>query len=144
MFFDRLKAINWHSPPMKPQIVSGLIWAFSILLAIGYAPFLAAQIEDPSTTMSEIRITSPIDGTIFKAPATILVKVEGTDVPNVGHVLRLYEGNTVLRTLVLDPLIPIRTTPVEFNFSDDWTNVKHRFEYRRPDGASSTSPSKAP
>ena len=109
---------------MKPQIIFRLVWALPIFVAIACPRTLLAQIEDASTTLSEIRIVAPNDGTVFKTRADILVKVEGIDVPNVGHVIRLYEGQTLLRALVLDPLIPIRTTPVDFSFSFDWTDVR--------------------
>jgi hypothetical protein len=82
-----------------------------------------AQLPDVSAS-SDIRIVSPRDGEVFKAPARIMVKVTGSDVPNVGHVLRLYEEGTLLHVLVLDPLVPITTNHVPFMFDFDWTDIR--------------------
>lgn len=103
--------------------VFGLHWALSILFAVALCQNAGAQVADGSTS-SQIRIVSPVDGTVFKAPATISVQVEGSDVPNVGHVISLYENGTLLHALVLDPLIPITLNPVSFSFDFDWNDVR--------------------
>jgi len=76
---------------------------------------------DPSLT--EIRIVSPIDGEMFSAPANILVMIEGTDVPNVGHVISLFKDNDMVHSIALDPLIPITTQPIQFKFDFPLNNL---------------------
>ena len=46
------------------------------------------------------------------------------DIPNVGHVIRLLENGMVLRSLVLDPLVPIQTQPVTFDFTFDVDDLR--------------------
>jgi hypothetical protein len=94
------------------------------LLLFAVAVFIGnvqAQVNEP---FSGIRIVSPANGAIFKAPANIVIMVNGYDNPSIGHVIRLYEGSTLLHVIVLDPLIPITTVPVEFNFDFNWDNVR--------------------
>lgn len=83
--------------------------------------FLAADLAvtgygQTPASLPEIRIVSPTNGETFSAPADILVTIEGTDIPNVGHVISLYKDNDLVHAIVLDPLIPITTTPVQFRF----------------------------
>lgn len=92
------------------QLIAGLI------LGTAGLPSGWAQLQDASAS-SEIRIVSPIDGTKFEARANISVRIEGMDVPNVGHVIRLLENGNVFRSLVLDPLVPTMTQPVALDFT---------------------------
>src|ERR1700731_1411516 len=108
---------------MKLPPVFRLTWALPILFEIAPLPHLQAQIVDASAP-SEIRIVSPTDGTVFRARANITVEIQGTDVPNVGHVISLYENGTLLRALALDPLVPITLNPVPFKFDFDWNDVR--------------------
>jgi hypothetical protein len=97
----------------------GIIISVLLFTAIGSARAQSPYTVAPST----IKIVSPHDGQKFKAPANISVKVSGTDVPNTGHLISLYENGTLLQTVVLDPLSPTATHRVPFSFDFDWTNV---------------------
>jgi hypothetical protein len=81
-----------------------------------------AQIEDASS--SQIQIVSPVDGTKFQAKADVSLRIQGMDVPNVGHVIRVLENGMVLHSLVLDPLVPTQTQPVSFDFTFDVDNLR--------------------
>jgi hypothetical protein len=94
-----------------------LIFLVSLFLATTGVRNALGEADADAAASSEIMIVSPTDGATFAAPATILVRVEGHDIPNVGHLLELYKGNERVDALVLDPLIPIRTTPVFFSFT---------------------------
>jgi len=59
----------------------------------------------------------------FKAPAEVLIAVDGVDNPSYGHVIRIFAGSTLLHAVVLDPLIPIMTIPNQFHFTFDWSKV---------------------
>ena len=97
---------------------------FSVLL-VATASFQPAWAQlDNESSSSEIQIVSPIDGTKFEARANVPVKVQGMDVPNVGHVIRLLENGMMFRSLVLDPLAPPQTQPVTFDFTFDVDNLK--------------------
>ena len=93
-----------------------------LFLAAGSAVTVDGQTSiEPS--LSEIRIVSPTDGETFRAPADILVMIEGTDIPNVGHVISLYKDNDLVHSIVLDPLIPLTTNPVQFKFDFSVNNL---------------------
>jgi hypothetical protein len=97
----------------------GTIISVLLLATIGSARAQLADTVAPPT----IKIASPHDGAAFKAPANIPIKVSGTDVPNTGHVISLYEDGTLLQRLILDPLSPTATHRVSFSFNFDWTSV---------------------
>jgi hypothetical protein len=90
--------------------------------------FLAADLAvtaygQTPASLSEIRIVSPTNGETFSAPADILVTIEGTDIPNVGHGISLYKDNELVHAIALDPLIPTTTKPVQFRFDFSVNNL---------------------
>ena len=97
--------------------------AAGIILAIVAGHAVYAQVDDVSAS-SQIAIVSPIDGGKFEAKANVPVTIQGMDVPNVGHVIRLLENGMVFRSLVLDPLVPIQTQPVTFDFTVDVDDLR--------------------
>ena len=101
-----------------------LQWVAGVVLAtIGFQS-VCAQFGDASSMSSQIEIVSPIDGAKFQARANVSVRIEGMDVPNVGHVIRLLENGIVFRSLVLDPLVPTMTQPVQFDFTFDVDDLR--------------------
>ena len=90
---------------------------------------LAAPVENtwpqmpPTAALPEIHIVSPSDGATFIAPADILVTVAGSDVPNTGHIIKLFQGTTLISLVVLDPISPTATSPVPFKFDFPWNSV---------------------
>ncbi len=96
---------------------TGLFLLLPLFFAAADARRTAAQTVPDPTVASEIRIVSPADGETFGAAASIRVQVEGQDIPNVGHLIELYKDSERVGVIVLDPLVPIRTTPVLFDFT---------------------------
>jgi hypothetical protein len=67
---------------MSPTRMVKISFLMPLFLAAGSAVTVDGQTSiEPS--LSEIRIVSPTDGETFRAPADILVMIEGTDIPNV-------------------------------------------------------------
>ena len=105
------------------QIASKLRCVGALLFATALFQDARAQLDNTSFT-SEIRIVSPTDGTRFEAKANVPLRIQGMDVPDVGHVIRVLENGMVLRSLVLDPLVPIQTQPVAFDLTFDADDLR--------------------
>jgi hypothetical protein len=94
----------------------------AIILAAAGVQTAWAQVEDASS--SQIQIVSPVDGINFEAKANVPLKIQGMDVPDVGHVIQLLENGMVIHSLVLDPLVPTQTQPVKFEFTFDVDDLR--------------------
>jgi hypothetical protein len=92
-----------------------------ILVAAGFPPTcVQAQIR----SIPQIDIVSPVDGTKYQARADVSVAVQGMDVPDVTHVVQLFQGGTLVGSAVLDPLAPTQTHPVVFQFTFDVNGLR--------------------
>jgi hypothetical protein len=108
---------------MNKPITLHIAASIVMLLTVEACSSAFAQAQ-PVLPASEIRISSPADGAVFKAPANIPVQIEGADVPNIGHVIRLFDGTRLVHSVVLDPLVPKRDTLVPFNLDFPWRHVR--------------------
>jgi hypothetical protein len=94
-----------------------------LLLIFILAGAANVRAQDAGEPFTGIRISSPDDNSKFKAPADIVVTIEGYDNPTKGHLIRLYEGDTVLYAVAIDPLAFAPVIPVHFQFDFDWNNA---------------------
>ena len=108
---------------MNKSPVVNIAVSIVMLLAVEAGPTAFAQAQ-PVLPESEIRISSPTDGAVFKVHTSINIDLEGADIPNLGHVIRIFDGATLLHSVVLDPLPPKRDTLVPLNVTFAWRHVR--------------------
>jgi hypothetical protein len=101
---------------MKSRLAEGIRLFFAVLaLWCAICPNMSGQAPAPPQPI--IEILSPKDGAVFKVHSIVNITVQGADIASFGHVIRIFDGTTLLDSVVLDPLQPKRDTFVPFNLT---------------------------
>lgn len=82
--------------------------AGNTLYAVGYGQFLgtlgvAARYLLVTNKRPTVSITSPVNNTVYTAPATIIIKAAASDSDGTVHSVKFYNGSTYLKTVFTGP-----------------------------------------
>ena len=92
-----------------------------ILVAAAFQPTCT---QAQSQSLPQIDIVSPVDGTKYPAKTDLSFTVQGMNVPDMTHVVELFQDGVLLRSAVIDPLGPAQTHPTAFEFTSDVNGLR--------------------